>query len=400
MDKFIESLCEHCKGKIKAEVIVDNNKVYYKKKCHNSALCSRYKPEMTLISTNATYFFECQKIARKRKLPITNMCIIELTDDCNVECSTCIASSFPGAGKYKTIDEIKKMVGVVESYGNHPETIMISGGEPTIHPQFMEILEFVFKSKIQHIILITNGIKLAEDENFVSSLSAFKNKLEIYLQFDSLNPSSLIAIRGIDFSKIRKQSLFNLEKFNIPTTLVCVVKKGINDKEINKIIKYALGYNCVKGVTLQPIKVTGRHQNFDKELNAISLGEVRQSIIDEKLYFDSSTLIPHPVNPVNISVGYLLKSEKNIIAVTKELYSKEKKVFPYSQKLRKLMFFLPSLDSKKYKYDNLFRLAIVSYMDVYNFNFEFLLHSNIRFVADTLEIIPLDTYYLFNNGTV
>ncbi|MEK7522005.1 MAG: radical SAM protein [Patescibacteria group bacterium] len=397
MDKFIESLCEHCKGKIKAEVIVDNNKVYYKKKCHNTALCSRYKPDITLISSNATYFFECLKIARKRKLPITNMCIIELTDDCNIKCSTCIASSFPGAGKYKTIDEIKKMVAVVEDNDNHPETIMISGGEPTIHPQFMEIIELVFNSKIQHIILITNGIKIAEDERFVSSLSEFKNKLEIYLQFDSLNPSPLIDIRGTDFSKIRKQSLSNLEKYNIPTTLVCVVKKGINDKEINKIIKYALGYNCVKGVTLQPIKATGRHQDFDKELNTISLSEVRQLIIDEKLYFDSSTLIPHPVNPVNISIGYLLKSGKNITTVTKELFSKQNKVFPYSQKLRKLMFFLPSLNSNKYNYENLFRLAIVSYMDVYNFNYELLLHSNISFVADSLEIIPLDTYYLFNN---
>ena len=393
MDKFVDSLCEHCNGKIKAEVIVENNKVYYKKKCNLTALCSRFKPDITLISSDAAYYFECLKIAKRRKRTITNLCIIELTDDCNIKCSTCIASSFPGAGKYKSIDQIKKMVKVVEGFDNHPETIMISGGEPTIHSKFKEIIELVFNSKIQHIILITNGIKLAEDKNFVSYLSKFKKKLEIYLQFDSLKPSSLIDIRGIDLSKTRKHSLANLEKYDIPTTLVCVVKKGVNDREINKTIKYALGFNCIKGVTLQPIKVTGRHQEFDKEQNTITLSEVRQSIINKKLYFDSSTLIPHPVNPVNISIGYLLKSSKTIKTVTKELFSNNSD-FPHSQKLKRLMFFLPSINFKKYDYNKLFRLAIVSYMDVYNFNYELLTNSNISFVSDSLKITPLDTYYL------
>ena len=320
------------------------------------------------------------------------MCIIELTDDCNIECSTCIASSFPGAGKYKSIDDIKKMLSVVENYENHPETIMISGGEPTIHPKFNEILEIVFASKVKHIILVTNGLRIAEDKSFVAHLNQFKSKLEVYLQFDSLKKSSILSIRGIDLLKTRRNSLSNLENHKIPTTLVCVIKKGVNDNEVNSIIKYAIRFNCVKGVTFQPIRITGRHKDFDKEINSITLSEIRKNIINGNNYFTSSTLIPHPVNPVNISIGYLLKSRSKIKAVTKELLN--------TKKLKKLMFFIPTIDTDDYKYDNLFRVAIVSYMDVCNFNYDFLKLSNISFVTSSLEVMPLDTYYLFNNGTV
>jgi hypothetical protein len=399
MEKYVISLCEHCKSKIQAEVIVDNKKVYYKKECHRTALCSKYKPEMTLISSDADYYVECIKKANKRKRPITNMCIIELTDDCNIKCSTCIASSFPGSGGHKTIDKIKRMVKVVEGDSNHPETIMLSGGEPTIHPKFNQIVEYVFESKIPHVILITNGVRLAEDENLVSYLSKFRKKLEIYLQFDSLIPESLVDIRGIDLSQVRKRSLANLEKYNIPTTLVCVVKKGVNDIEINKIIKYALGYNCVRGVTFQPIKATGRHQYFDHKLNAISLGEIRRRIIDKQSYFDNTTLIPHPVNPANISIGYLLKSNASVKAVTQELHSSQHDAFKYSHKLKRLMFFLPSLNYRKYNYDNLFRVAIVSYMDEYNFNYDNLPLTNISFITDSFKIIPFDLYYSSHNGS-
>ena len=41
MENIIQSICEHCKGKIATEVIVENNKVYYKKKCNQTSLCSR-----------------------------------------------------------------------------------------------------------------------------------------------------------------------------------------------------------------------------------------------------------------------------------------------------------------------------------------------------------------------
>ena len=63
------------------------------------------------------------------------------------------------------------------------------------------------------------------------------------------------------------------------------------------------------------------------------------------------------------------------------------------------MFFLPSLNYRKYNYDNLFRVAIVSYMDEYNFNYDNLPLTNISFITDSFKIIPFDLYYSSHNGS-
>ncbi len=400
MNNLIYSLCERCNSKIQAQVIIKDNNVYYRKKCTHTSICSRYKPITTLISTDADYYLTSLKIGKKKKKQKTNMCIIELTDDCKFECTTCIANSAPGGKEYKTVEEICEIVSKLEHIQNRPETIMLSGGEPTIHPNFWEILDIAYKSRIERIILITNGITISEDENFSKTLAKYSDKVEVYLQFDSLEPTSLENIRGFDLSKTRINALSNLEKNKLPTTLVCVIKKGINDSEVNSIIEFSLSYKCVKGLTLQPIKITGRHKDFTKEINVITLSEIRRRIIEESKHFDFDSLIPHPVNPVNISIGYLLKSRTSIKNVTKELFSSNGTSFPNSQKLRTLMYFTPKVEHGIYTYDNLFRLTIVSYMDIFNYNYDFLKLSNIGFINSSHNIISLDEYYLFECNTV
>ncbi len=71
----------------------------------------------------------------------------------------------------------------------------------------------------------TNGIKIAEDEEFVKRLSTYQPNFEIYLQFDSFNPEFLRKLRSADLTKIRMKAIENLNKYNISTTLVVVVEK-------------------------------------------------------------------------------------------------------------------------------------------------------------------------------
>jgi uncharacterized radical SAM superfamily Fe-S cluster-containing enzyme len=42
--------------------------------------------------------------------------------------------------------------------------VQISGGEPTIHPQFFDILDAARRRPIRHLMVNTNGIRIAEDE--------------------------------------------------------------------------------------------------------------------------------------------------------------------------------------------------------------------------------------------
>ena len=75
---------------------------------------------------------------------------------------------------------------------------------------------------------------------------------------------------------MRQQALANLERAGISTTLVCVVKKGVNDDEVGDIVRHALEWRCVRGVTFQPVQDAGRNDGFDRKRDRVLLTDIRR----------------------------------------------------------------------------------------------------------------------------
>ena len=90
---------------------------------------------------------------------------------------------------------------LVESEGE-PDLLQISGGEPTLHPQILDILRAARRRPIRHIMLNTNGIRIASDADFVAALAEMKRAFEVYLQFDALSKEALQTIRGADLRRV------------------------------------------------------------------------------------------------------------------------------------------------------------------------------------------------------
>ena len=145
----------------------------------------------------------------------------------------------------------------VKSEGE-PDLVQISGGEPTIHPDFWAILDAAKARPIRHLMINTNGLAIAREPGFAERLSGYMPGFEVYLQFDSLRRDALMELRGADLTSIRRQALENLERAGISTTLVVTLKKGVNDGEIADIVRHALTWRCVRGVTFQPIQDAGQ----------------------------------------------------------------------------------------------------------------------------------------------
>lgn len=399
------SLCEECLRLIPAKIILQNGSVYYLK------FCPEHKYQRTLISTDISYFRRCKEkltpsyLPSEFKTPIaigcpfdcglcpdheqhTAMGIVEILDECNLKCPTCIAASHPGAGNIRTIDEVDRMLETLVKHETSPDLVMISGGEPTIHPSITEILKLAKSKPIKHVMLISNGVRIANDPTFVDELKQIRDNFEVYLQFDSLTPEVLANIRGENLIDIRIRAINNLEAAGIHSTLVCVVKKSLNEFEMNSVIEFALGHKYIRGVTFQPCKITGRNESFDKDSNYITLSEVRRNILKDSKFFTNRDLIPHPLNRENICIGYLQKNNTGVTAVTKRLFRKKNASFSSS------MYFLPIHDSEEFKYSELFRVAIVSFLDKFNFCTTAVKRSCIHFLTAKEEIIPIDTYYL------
>src|SRR3546814_12447341 len=107
-----------------------------------------------------------------------------------------------------------------------PDLLQISGGEPTLHPQIFDILRLAKSKPIRHLMLNTNGLRIAREPDFVKRLAEFAPGFEVYLQFDSLRASALKTIRGADLTRIRHQALENRGRAGLATTPGATIRHG------------------------------------------------------------------------------------------------------------------------------------------------------------------------------
>src|SRR5947209_5395741 len=109
--------------------------------------------------------------------------LVEITDNCNLKCPICYAGSGPGRPLFRSLTQIKAMLDLVVANEGEPDVVQISGGEPTMHPQFFDVLDLAKERPIRHLMVNTNGIKIAQDEEFVKRLARYMPDFEVYLQF-------------------------------------------------------------------------------------------------------------------------------------------------------------------------------------------------------------------------
>ena len=168
--------------------------------------------------------------------------LIEINDHCNLNCPICYAQSGTARMQYRSMPEIEKMVQAVVRNEGHPDVVQISGGEPTLHPEFFAVLDLCKSQPIRHLMVNTNGIRIAQDREFAQRLAGYMPDFEVYLQFDSFEKYAHMELRGADLREIRRRALEYLNEFGISTTLVVTLKKGLNDGEIGKV-GYEINFN-------------------------------------------------------------------------------------------------------------------------------------------------------------
>ncbi|RZK27452.1 MAG: radical SAM protein, partial [Hymenobacter sp.] len=218
------------------------------------------KPSETPLRFNTATHYGCPYDCGLCKDHEQHSCltVIEITDRCNLACPTCYAMSSPHYGRHRTVPEVERMLDIIVANEGEPDVVQISGGEPTVHPDFFAILDVAKRKPIKHLMLNTNGIRIAKDFSFAERLATYAPDFEVYLQFDSFKPNALLQLRGQDLTGVRMKALEHLNKLNLSTTLVVTLQQGVNDEEIGKIVEFAVQQPCVRGVTFQPTQAAGR----------------------------------------------------------------------------------------------------------------------------------------------
>ncbi|MBO9594761.1 MAG: radical SAM protein [Niabella sp.] len=437
---FTISLCSTCLKRVDAKIVFENDKVYMLKNCAEHGF------EKVLIATDVPYYKNIRNYNKPSETPLQfntkthygcpydcGLCtdheqhscltVVEITDRCNLTCPTCYAMSSPHYGRHRTVEEVERMLDIIVANEGEPDVVQISGGEPTLHPDFFKILDIAKTKPIKHLMVNTNGIRIAKDKEFAKQLAAYMPDFEIYLQFDSFKPEALMHLRGKDLRDVRVKALEHLNALNLSTTLVVTLQQGVNDDEIGAIIDYALKQPCVRGVTFQPVQIAGRTENFDPAVNRITMTDVRQRILDQTDVFNAHDLIPVPCNPDALVMGYALKLNNQVFPLTRyidpaQLLDNSRNTIIYEQddalkeqminifstgisvdrveeNMNQLLCCLPQIQAPGLTYNNLFRIIIMRFIDAYDFDVRAIKKSCVHIVHKDGRLIPFETMNLF-----
>jgi MoaA/NifB/PqqE/SkfB family radical SAM enzyme len=166
---------------------------------------------------------------------------IELTNDCSLSCVMCPRGKMTRSIGYMDFGLYKKILDEI-----YPVTINLTGmGEPLLHPEFLDFLEYAKKDKDRFIwvCLYTNGIHLNED---VAKRLIELEVDEVIISLDAATPKTYKEIKGADeFDKVCENisRLLNMKKLLLknrplrynerkPVVALSILKIKDTDQEI------------------------------------------------------------------------------------------------------------------------------------------------------------------------
>ncbi|HZA23994.1 MAG TPA: radical SAM protein [Dehalococcoidia bacterium] len=170
--ELTRSICPECKRVIDAQIILRHNQVFMRKRCPQHGWFEG------LISSDAQMYVGSSAFNKpgtmtlqfstevKEGCPLdcglcsehkqhTCLALIEVNTGCNLNCPVCFADA--GEGFSLTLEEVERMLDRQLELEGEPEVVQFSGGEPTIHPDILEMVWAARARGIPNVMITPTG---------------------------------------------------------------------------------------------------------------------------------------------------------------------------------------------------------------------------------------------------
>ncbi len=347
------SLCPECLKVLDAEVYEENGKVMIKKICpEHGEFVDVYWGDVELFKKASRFRHDGLGIwnpitKNENGCPFscglcnlhkshTALLNIVLTNRCDLACWYCFFYAKRAGYVYEpTLDQIVQMVRIAKNLKPVGcKAVQLTGGEPTLRDDLIDIIKAIKAEGITHIQLNTNGIRLALQPDLALKVrEAGVNTL--YLSFDGVdkktNPKNIDEIPKI---------LENCRRAGLGITLVPTVIKTVNDHQLGDIIRFAAeNIDIVRGVNLQPVSLIGRMSRKEREKFRITIpdciklieeqtnGEISRedfypvpSVVPISMFVEAITGKPQYAFTTHFACGaatYVFKDGNKLIPITR-----------------------------------------------------------------------------------
>jgi uncharacterized radical SAM superfamily Fe-S cluster-containing enzyme len=306
--ELTRSICPECRRVIDAHILLRDNKVYMRKRCPEHGIFE------ALVYADAQAYANSLKFNKPGTIPLhysteiergcpfdCGLCpehqqhaclgIIEVNSACNMDCPLCFADA--GAGFNLTLEEVEGILDHFVETEGHPEVVQFSGGEPSIHPQIIPMIQAAKARDIQCVMLNTNGKRIANDDLFLEQLAQVQPV--IYFQFDGFDSETYRILRGEpDILAEKLRALDRLAGIGCEVVLVPAIERGVNEHEVGRIIQFGIQHPAVHGINFQPAFHSGRHAKRDPLLRMTITDVIRSIEAQTEGMFKTSDFVPVP----------------------------------------------------------------------------------------------------------
>jgi uncharacterized radical SAM superfamily Fe-S cluster-containing enzyme len=300
LPKQTESLCPECIKVIPANIFADDGKVVMEKRC------PEHGHFRDIVFSDVDLYLKMEEWNFGDNLGLSNpqveggakcpddcglcgmhtshtaLANVDLTNRCNLTCPVCFANANVAGYVYEpNLEQIRTTLNTLR--GERPvdgRVVQFSGGEPTIHPQFFEVLSMAREMGFTHIQAATNGIELADLEFARKAKAA--GLATLYLQFDGVDDNIYRRVRGQSLLDLKMKVIENCRATGMKIVFVPTIVKGLNDHQVGDIVRVAIeNVDCVSGISFQPVAFTGRIAKHELLAKRFTLSDLARCVSEQ-----------------------------------------------------------------------------------------------------------------------
>ena len=213
---------------------------------------------------------------------------VDLTNRCNLTCPVCFANANAAGYLYEPdMAQVRVMLQALrDEKPVDGRVVQFSGGEPTVHPQFVEILAMAKSMGFTHLQAATNGILLGASLEFTQRCKE-AGLSTLYLQFDGVTDDVYRKTRGEPLFEKKMQCIEHCRKAGIKIVFVPTIVKGLNDHQLGDILQVAIdNVDTVSGISFQPVAFTGRISKKELEEKRFTLTDLAHALANQTGMFN------------------------------------------------------------------------------------------------------------------
>jgi 7,8-dihydro-6-hydroxymethylpterin dimethyltransferase len=328
-----QSICPRCRRVLAAELLVRGGAAVLSRKCPDHGSFE------AVVYGDAERYLEIQRFDKPGEAPLerqtevargcphdcgicpehaqhTCLGIIEVNTACNLDCPICFADSGTGPqehGYSLSLEQVESMLDAFVRAEGEPESVQLSGGEPSIHPQILEMLNAAKQRGIDLVMLNTNGIRLARDPRFAPALAELG--VHVYQQFDGFDEATQVAIRGKPLTEEKLCALDRCAEAGVSVSLAAAVERDLNEHEIGPILRFGVEHPAVTGVFFQPVTHSGRFRVDSDPLDKLTNSDVIEAICAQlPEWFRDDDFVPVPCcSPTCRSATFALYDGEDLV---------------------------------------------------------------------------------------